>query len=118
MDTVHEVTIPLGVLTAGTHLLWQAPTDAQGGGLTVLGAALTGISGTLTVQLMTMSNAGTPAINGTITSAAFGGTIATGVPFNATITDPWVDGGEWVSMITSATAVLGDFVSLRYTMGR
>jgi hypothetical protein len=113
------MSIPLGVVTAGTHLIFKAPSDGSGGGLTVLGAGICALTaGTITVQFVTLSDLGTPVVNGTINTTAMGGTLAPGVPAVATITDGWVDGGEWVGMITSATAVLGDFVSLRYTMGR
>lgn len=113
----HVIAMNLSEIPAGTTLLWQAPTDAQGGGVSVLGAALTGASGTITVALHTMTNAGTPAINGTI-CAAFGGTIAAGVPFTATISDAWVDGGEWVAAVIVGAPVDGDVLSMHYTMGR
>lgn len=118
MNPVSVVTINLSEITAGTHLLWQAPSDGSGGGLTILGAALHGAVGTITAALYTYSNLGTPAVSGTITSTAFGGTLAVGVPMTATISDGWVDGGEWVAVVTSANAVDAQFLSMRYTMGR
>jgi hypothetical protein len=118
MNPVHVMSMNLSEMLAGTHLLWQAPSDGEGGGLTILGAGLSGITaGTTTVALYTLSNAGTPAINGTI-CAAFGGTIAAGVPFTATVTDGWVDGGEWVGAVIVGAPVDGDILSMRYTMGR
>ena len=117
MADVNVMTINLSEIAAGTHLLWQAPTDGQGGGLTLQGAALHGAVGTITAALYTLSSAGTPAINGTI-AAAFGGTLAVGVPVNATITDGFVDGGEWVGVVTVGNAVEGQFLSMRYQMGR
>jgi hypothetical protein len=112
------MTLNLSELTAGTHLLWQAPTAGQGGGLSILSAAVHGAVGTITAQLMTLSDAGTPAINGTITATAFGGTLAVGVPKTATISDAFVDAGEWVGVILSAAAVDAQFLTLNYTTGR
>lgn len=118
-DEVMELAINATSLGAGTVLLFQAPSAASGGGITILGAGLTAVTaGTTTAQLMTLSNAGTPAINGTITSTAFGGTLAPGVPVTATITDGWVQAGEWVGVIFVGAPVAGDVLSMRYAMGR
>lgn len=117
MNPVAQV-INLSEITAGTHLLWKAPSDAVGGGVTITSAAIHGAVGTITATLYTLSNQGTPAINGTITSAAFGGTLAVGVPKCATITDGWVDGGEWVGVVLSANAVDAQFLTINYVHGR
>lgn len=114
----HALCINLSEVGAGTHLLWQAPTDSQGGGVSIQSAAIHGAVGTITAALYTLSNQGTPAINGTITSTAFGGTLAVGVPVAATITDAFVDGGEWVGVVLSAAAVDGQFLTMNYQMGR
>jgi hypothetical protein len=116
MNVISQV-INLSGVTAGTHLLWQAPTDAQGGGISILSAAIHGAVGTITAALYTLSNQGTPAINGTV-CAPFGGTLAVGVPVAATISDGWVDGGEWVGVVTSANAVDAQFLTVNYVMGR
>jgi hypothetical protein len=118
-DEVMIQSINVTSFGAGTALLFRAPSDASGGGITILGADLTAVTaGTTTAQLMTFSSAGTPAINGTITSTAFGGTLAPGVPATATISDSFVDGAEWVGVIFVGAPVAGDVLSLRYTMGR
>lgn len=112
---VKGIPFNLAELTAGTYPLWQAPTDAQGGGVTILSGAVSG-AGTMIVSLYTGSNAGTPAINGTIGS--MGGTLSAGVPAALTVSDGWVDGGEWVMAVLSANAVDGMIMHVNYTMGK
>lgn len=84
----------------------KAPTDAQGGGITILKAyatngATTSGGTTFTLQLLTYSTAGTPALNGTITSV-LGGTAAAGdywtanLPKAFTVSDGFVDAEEWI----------------------
>ena len=116
---VNFVVLNLSEQGAGTHLLWQAPSKASGGGFTILGAGITALTaGTTTVQLLTYSSAGTPVVSGTITATAMGGTLAPGVPMTATISDGWVDYSEWVAAVIVGAPVDGDWLSIRYTMGR
>lgn len=112
---INSILINLSGMPAGTHILWRAPTDAYGGGVTILSGAVSG-AGTCIVSLYTGSNAGTPAINGTIGS--MGGTLSAGVPAPLTVSDGWVDGGEWVMGVLSASAVDGMICHVNYTMGR
>jgi hypothetical protein len=108
--------ISLSEVAAGTVLLFQAPTDGEGGGITVLSGGLAG-SGTATVALHTFSNAGTPELNGTI-AATPAGTISAGVPAAYTISDGWVDGGEFVGAVVGGTINDGSYLYLKYQMGR
>ncbi len=114
---VHVLTMPV-VLTGATEIpLVQLPSGA--GGITVLGANLLGAGTTVGGLLVTMSNAGTPAINGTI--GAFAGTVtgSATVPAALTISDSYVAGGEWIGFDqTSGTITAGTFVSLSYVMGK
>jgi hypothetical protein len=112
----YVISTNLSECAAGTYLLWQAPTDAQGGGVTILSGAVVG-GGTVTARLHTFSDAGTPALNGTIT-AAVGGTIAAGVPAAFTVSDGWVDGSEWVGVVLVGTLLDGTFLHVKYAMGR
>jgi hypothetical protein len=112
---VNAMSVNLSEVTAGTFPIWHAPTDSQGGGVTILGAELIG-SGTITATLVTMTNAGTPAVNGTVGS--MGGTIAAGVPAVMSVSDAFVDGGEYLGVVLSANAVDATFMSVNYVMGR
>jgi hypothetical protein len=116
---VHILALPLGNFSGDTELpLVQVPT--VGGGITVLGASLLGGAGTaIGGKLVTMSNQGTPAINGTI--GAFAGTVVTaaGVVAAATLSDAYVAAGEWIGFDqTSGTVPAGSFIALSYVMGK
>ena len=117
---VHIVTLSLGAYLGSTELP-LAKLPSGGGGITVLEANLVGPSaGTvITGQLVTMSDAGTPAINGTI--GAFAGTVVTaaGVPGELTISSAFVDAGYWIGFDqASGTVPAGTFISLSYVMGK
>lgn len=112
---IQVVTFGLDALNDGTRLGFQIPTSY--GGVTVQSAALH-VEGTANVTLVTMTNAGTPAVSGTI-AAAVGGTATAGVPYAFTISDGWVDGGEWIAAqennIGTPTRA---HVTVAYTVGR
>ena len=91
---IQIVTFSFDALNNGTRLGFQVPTAY--GGITIQSAGVD-ITGTANVTLVTMSNVGTPAANGTV-GAAVGGTATAGVPYAFTISDGWVDGGEWVGL--------------------
>lgn len=86
--------------------LYRAPSDGLGGGVRVksgyfTNGAATGAGTSFSVALHKYSNAGTPAVNGTI-APAIGGTAATiwaaGVPqaFVINSTYGFLDAGEWL----------------------
>ena len=112
---IQIVTFSLDALNNGNRLGFQVPTSY--GGINIQSAALH-VEGTANVTLITMTNAGTPAVSGTI-AAAVGGTATAGVPYAFTITDGGVDGGEWVAAqennIGTPTRA---HVTVSYTMGR
>lgn len=129
---VNTVTVALGDPAGNDKQLFalQAPSDAHGGGLTIVDASIVNgaatTSGTsFSLALHRYSNEGTPAVNGTI-AAAIGGTAtpwAAGVPQNFTLDADYtfVDAGEWVVLQyneqtagnpTNATA------TIHYVMGR
>jgi hypothetical protein len=116
---VHVATLALGAYNGSTELpLMYVP--ANGGGITVLSAKITGGAGTaIGGLLVTMSDAGTPALSGTVGS--FAGTIVTaaGVVFSATISTAYVSGGTWIGFDqTSGTVPAGTFITLSYVMGK
>ena len=109
---------------------FQAPEDAEGGGITILGAsvvngAATGAGTSFGLALHKYSNAGTPAVNGTI-AAEIGGTVdpwADGVPKDFTISSTYnfVDAGEWV-VVQYEEYTAGNptncAMNIRYIMGK
>lgn len=117
---IHIATLSLGAYNGATHLP-LAYLPSNGGGITVVSAHLVGPSagtviGGLIVQL---TDAGTPAIDGTVGS--FAGTVVTaaGVPGALTVSSAYVAGGKWLGFDqTSGTVPAGTFISLAYTMGK
>ena len=104
-----SVSIPIDSTTAATVPIWKC--SAEGGGVTLMHAYLMGV-GTATTQLVTMSNIGTPAVNGTlVTSAA--GTVSAGVPKEFTLGTAFVEGGLWVGWVmTAGTLLAGSYLQL------
>ncbi len=117
---VHIVSAPLGAFNGATELpLVYIP--AKGGGITILDAQLVGTAAGTVIggQLVTMTDAGTPAINGTI--GAFAGTVvaAAGVPAELTIATAFVDDGQWIGFDqTSGTVAAGAFINIAYVTGK
>ena len=117
---VHVVPLPLGAYNGATHVP-LAKLPANGGGITVLEAHLVGpAAGTVIGGLLvTLTDAGTPAINGTI--GAFAGTVVTaaGVPAALTVSTPYVGADYWIGFDqTSGTVPAGTFISLSYITGK
>lgn len=117
---VHIVSLPLGAFTGATELP-LAYLPAAGGGVTVLSAHLhaPGAGTAIGGKLVVMSDAGTPAIVGTI--GAFAGTVvaAAGTVFAATVSTPYVPGARWIGYDqASGTLPAGAYISLAYVMGK
>jgi hypothetical protein len=117
---VHVLNLPVGALTGSTSVpLAYFPTG--GGGLSVLSAVLTGPGpGTaIGLLLVSMSDLGTPAVNGTV--ATFGGTVipAAGVTFKAAVGTPYVAGGSFLGAVqTSGTIPANSTISVAYVIGK
>jgi hypothetical protein len=113
----HVVTIPV-VLTGATEVpLIHIPNG--GGGITVLEADFINSGTAVAGLLVTMTDAGTPAISGTIGS--FAGTITDSatIPEALTVTDGYVAAGEWIGFDqTSGTIPAGAFITLSYIVGK
>jgi len=112
-------TIPL----VGTAMLFKAPEDANGGGITVREVYLTSQGvGNGTFQLFSVpgSTPGTGGTkNGTITSSFGTSTIAAGTAYSFTISDGWVNGGDWVYLAKTGSLVYpGGNLTIVYQMGR
>lgn len=129
---VHSVNVALGDPGADNKQLFalKAPSDAKGGGVTIVGAyvvngAATGAGTSFSLALHRYSSAGTPALNGTI-GGTIGGTgtpWAAGVPQNFTVNDSYsfLDAGEWaVLQYNEQTAgnPTNGFAVIQYVMGR
>lgn len=114
---VHVVTFPLALTGATEVPLFQVPSS--GGGITVLSAHLLGTSGTAVGgKLVTMSDAGTPAINGTV--GAFAGTVTASatIPAALTISGSFVAAGYWIGYDQTSGTVTTAHVALAYVMGK
>jgi hypothetical protein len=110
------ITFAVDTTAAGSVFGWKCPDDAYGGGVTIHDVTFIG-SGTVTGALFTYTDAGTPAVSGTIVASA-AATIAAGVPLAKTVADGWVDGGEWVVWAHSAgTALALSRIVFQYTDG-
>lgn len=120
MYEVHIATLSLGSYNGSTHLpLLYVPSD--GGGITVLSAHLVGPSAGTAVAglLVQLTDAGTPAVDGTIGAFTTPAVTAAGVPIDCTISTAWVDGAKWIGFDqTSGTVPAGTFITLAYVMGR
>lgn len=117
---VHVVTAHLGEYKGSTELpLVYVP--AKGGGITILDAQLVGTAAGTVIGglLVKMTDAGTPAISGTI--GAFAGTVVTaaGIPAELTIANAFVDDGNWIGFDqTSGTVPAGTFINIAYVTGK
>ena len=113
-------TVDIGNYTGNNALpLWYLPDTY--GGYTILGAKLvaSGAGTSVTAQLVTLSDAGTPVINGTI--AAFAGTVvfAEGVTASATVSTPFVNDGQWIGLDqASGTAATHTWLTVYLIPGR
>jgi hypothetical protein len=117
MADVQIVTLPV-VLTAATEVpLLHVPTGY--GGITVLEADFINAGTAVGGLLVTMTDAGTPAISGTIGSFAGTITASATIPAALTVSDGYVAAGEWIGYDqTSGTVPAGSFISLTYVMGK
>lgn len=117
---VHIVTALLGAYNGATELpLVYLP--AKGGGITILDVQLVGPSAGTVVggKLVLLSDAGTPALSGTVGSWAGTVVTAAGVPAELTIATAFVDDGQWIGFDqTSGTVPAGTFINIAYVMGK
>jgi hypothetical protein len=112
--------LPLGAFLGATEVP-LAKLASGFGGITVLNAALVGpAAGTVIGGLLvTMTNVGTPVINGTVGS--FAGTIVTaaGVRHALTVSTAYVSEDLWLGFDqTSGTVPAGTFISLQAVYGK
>lgn len=135
---VHTVSLTLGDPGADNKQIgwFRAPLDAVGGGITITAAWVTlgnsvtnslGVGGTtFTLALHKYSNAASPVVNGTISSAAVGGTAVgwtANVPqvLGLNAGQVFVDAGEYVvwqyNEINNGNPVNG-VANFQYQMGR
>ena len=114
---VHVVVLPVALTGATQVPLMHVPTGY--GGITVLEADLINSGTAVSSLLVTMTDAGTPAINGTVGSISGTTTVSDTIPQAFTISDGYVAAGEWIGYDqTSGTVPAGAFVSLAYVVGK
>lgn len=117
---VKVMTLALGAFNGATHVP-LAKIPAGFGGITILEAALVGPSAGTAVAglLVKLTDAGTPAISGTIGAFTTPGVTAAGVPIACTLSTPYVDADTWIGYDqTSGTVPAGTFITLSYVMGK
>lgn len=119
MFNVQILTLPLPSFSGATEIpLVKMPSGF--GGITVLEAHMVGGAGTAVGgKLVTMADAGTPAINGTI--GAFAGTVVgvAGARHACTLSDAYVGPGEWIGYDqTSGTVSVNAAINISYLMGK
>lgn len=126
---IHNVSVGLwggGTIAVGTTyaLAFKAPSDAVGGGITVLAAGFASPSAVdsgsaPTFELVTLGT--NSAVNGTIGTIA-AGALTAGTVKAMTITSAFVDADYFVAFKKICTAVNGDQIYLtgyvQYQMGR
>jgi len=113
-----------------TLLIWRAPTDAVGGGVRIVGAeavnhAATAGGTSFTLALHKYSNAGTPAVNGTITDTIGGSADewADSVPKEFAVDSDYsfLDAGEWLALSyaeENSGSPTNAFINVKYLMGK
>jgi hypothetical protein len=111
-------TIPV----VGSALLFKAPSSALGGGITITEAAIssrdTGL-GTFQLFKCAAGTPGTIGVNGTISSALGTSSIAAGTSYAMTISDGWVNAGEWILLSQSGSIKYpGAQIYIAFQMGR
>lgn len=99
-----------GTIAVGTstYVLGKAPSDANGGGvrITELLAVSTGTlaaGSAWNVTFVTQSSANV--VNGTIGATTAGELWGAGTAKSITVSDGWVDGGEYIAAVVAGTAV-------------
>lgn len=122
---IHIVTVNVGALSNARRNLFKTPTDALGGGITLLEASVVqGGTTSSALRLVTTGSAGTAA-SGTITTSAVGGSgtaFAINTPKNFTIpaANAFVDANTWLAIKEANVQACNTvcIVSIKYAMGR
>jgi hypothetical protein len=115
MDHINSTYKYVGTIAVGTaiHPFYKAPADAKGGGITITEAFAVSTTALAAgsawnFELVTMSSGAQAALNGTVGTLAAGSAWTAGTVRSITISDGWVDGGEYVGARLIGTAVNGD----------
>lgn len=113
---VHTVVVDVGALDGGVKPVFKAPSDAHGGGISILEAELCGV-GTVTVKLV---DAGTDGAGNAGTLGTLAGTLVANTPQAMTISSPFLDAGHYLGVSEESGAFWGNQnnVSIKYVMGK
>ena len=118
-----------GTVAVGSTYAWigQAPADAEGGGITIVGGYVVGNTTNAAgsaPQFRILKYTAAGAVSGTIVSSQVPGTAAltANTPAAFTVANGWVDGGELIVVERGGTAVSATSakqdIFLLYKMGR
>lgn len=124
LGEVKIVNVNVGAVDNENVPLFRVPADTLGGGITLTRASLVqGGSTNSEVRLVTMGITATPALGGTLTTTAVGGTaspFAANVPQAFTISTAFVDANTWVAVQENNVAACNAqaILELHYVMGR
>lgn len=116
-----------GTMAVGTSNLYafKAPSDALGGGITIQEVYFCSMDAIAAAsapvyEVVTLNSSA--AVNGTVTSVLASAAWTAGTPRLGTISDGWVDGGEYVAVVWKQTAANASTpivsCSIGYKMGR
>lgn len=118
MDHISNlVKLDAGTIALGTatYVIGKAPADAYGGGCTITeliavstGALTAGSAYNVTFITQTSANV----TSGTIGATAAGSAWSAGTARTITVSDGWVDGGEYIAAVVVGTAVNATSTSL------
>lgn len=119
-NEVKTLTVNIGAFTGATAVpLFYLPSGY--GGITVIGAKLfgSGAGTSVTGQLITMSDLGTPAANGTVAAFTTPGITAAGVVISSTVSSARVADGRWLGYSqASGTCPTSTWLNVYYVDGR
>ena len=106
------------ITAAGTSIIMKAPSDANGGGITIREAFANVRSGTVTLTLVDLGSTGT-AVGGTVCAIAVAVGAGVGGPVAGTPNAYWLDGGNYLGVVYGVgTVVPPGGLEVGYVRGR
>lgn len=117
MASSYSITIPLPAITAaGTLILFRAPSDAHGGGLTIRESRITCASGTLATAMIADTGSAGTSTPGTINTFTLSSSSAANLA--GTPNGYFLDGGNFLSFVNGAGTIVTGFLQLTLSPGR
>jgi len=116
----NSIKLTAGTIAVGTttYVIGKAPSDANGGGIRItellaVSTAALAAGSAYNVTFVTQTSANVT--SGTIGAATAGELWAAGTAKSITVSDGWVDGGEYIAAVVAGTAV--NATSTNVTLG-